>query len=346
MSECNKRNVDDTGSLSPSGSCKKLRYTEPDIRVKIKGEDKEEKVYEMYAQNLARLSSFVDASLSLDMRERNNMEISFHGITPDLFEKALQFVEDPLSIRLMKPSDALELVPFYDQYEFSGGLVLCDEIMSDLFGQQPPMSSRKPPQDLDLLVQASALVHQYNLNKSRPSCISYLNSRFHSDGYLPFGATMFSEAHMRLLQPLFQEGLLRLPPGFDTEDLASSMFPKYFVKCMACDFATKRTQNLMLQGTGTHDGKFRKEGDSFIAPFRQELVELRGGVVIDAYLKIHRSDLCSGDWAITCKRVEGDPTPRVMWQSPYSKNLTLPPPEPWVPVDALRVDQKVKIKYN
>ena len=345
----NQRPHGEESNAQPASSpCKKLRYTDPDLSVIVKcNEDAEPKIYQMYAQNLARLSTFVDTSLSVDMREKNDMEITFYNITPDGFEKALLFLQDPLAVRTMTPTDAMELVPFYDQYQFPGGLLLCDEILSDYIGEQAAVMTTKPPDDLDVLVQISTLAYKYNLVKSRPRSISYLNIRFQSDRSSVFGPTMFSENHMRLLQPMFQEGLLLLPDGFTKEDLESSLFPKYFVKCMACDYATKMTQYITLQGTGTHDGKFRQEGENrYIAPFREEVVQLRNGGLVNAYLIIAKSELCGNDWAILCSRVLGGQIPHVLWKCPYSKNLTLPPSDPWIPVDTAAVNRTVKIKYN
>lgn len=333
-----------------TGPCKKLRYTDPDLLVIIKNdvddEATESKVYHMYAQNLARLSTFVDTSLSVDMREKNEMKITFHNITPDHFEKALQYLEDPLAVRSMTPADALELIPFYDQYQFPGGLLLCDAILSNYVGEQEPTNvAMKLPDDLDLLVQVFSIAHKYSLPKSSEKSVSHLNIRFQDDRSCPFGPSIFSEEHMTMIQPMFQEGLLQVPHGFTNQDLNCSLFPKYFVKCTALKYATKLSQYITLQGTGTHDGKFRKDVDRYIAPFREETVEVRNGGILNGYFRIAKSDLCDNDWAILCSPVGGGPVQHVMWKCPYSKNLTLPPTEPWVPVDTLLVNRKVKIKY-
>lgn len=185
------------------------------------------------------------------------------------------------------------------------------------------------------------------LGKFQPQGVAYyLNSRFQAGGSSPFGATMFTEDHMRVLQPMFIESLLHLPFGFSREDLESSMFPKYFVKSMACNFATGMSQCITIQGTGRHDGKFWKEGDRFTAPFRREIVELHDGGLFLTYLFLAKSELCNNDRAILCRRVKGDQTLYVLWKGPYSQNLSLPPVEPWIPVGIGETNRKPKIKYN
>lgn len=78
---------------------KRLRSHEPDLKVILRYEDSNGEPVETecheYSQVLATMSKFVDASLSVEMREKQTGEIIFHDVTPDIFTNAIGYLKDP-----------------------------------------------------------------------------------------------------------------------------------------------------------------------------------------------------------------------------------------------------------
>lgn len=64
--------------------------------------------------------------LVTDMKEKDTQIIIFRDIEPDVWEKAIQFLQ-PGGSRLMQAKDILTLLPVQDQYLFQDGLAMCDD---------------------------------------------------------------------------------------------------------------------------------------------------------------------------------------------------------------------------
>ena len=95
--------AEDEKDASLAGSAKKLRSSDPDLTIVLrfqtpvtKDNDNEnqaqadteessetlEKEYLMYGPTLAKLSNFVDTSLSVNMQEQQTRKTVFHDVTP------------------------------------------------------------------------------------------------------------------------------------------------------------------------------------------------------------------------------------------------------------------------
>ena len=102
-------------------------FGSPDLEVTI---GKSEKLYRYHSFLLASQSDYVDTILSSPAARNEQLRgrISFPDITIDTWEKMLKF----LSPCEVQPSleDMIEIIPFYDKYQFSYGLKYCDQLLS------------------------------------------------------------------------------------------------------------------------------------------------------------------------------------------------------------------------
>ena len=123
-------NNNDNNDASDERDAKRLRSSEPDLKV-ILGSGDEETVQWYHSQTLASKSKYIDTMLAVPMREREDRVISFPDIEPDVWEKMIKFLDNPIAARCMNAKDAVEVAVFYDKYEFVDGRELCSLIMMD-----------------------------------------------------------------------------------------------------------------------------------------------------------------------------------------------------------------------
>ena len=72
---------------------------------------------------------------------------------------AIKFQSDQTAARAMTPEDVLKVLDFYDKYEFTAGLALCDQVLLEQFeelGKSPwhGRDSKVTTPILDLFVEA------------------------------------------------------------------------------------------------------------------------------------------------------------------------------------------------
>ena len=316
---------------------KKLRLSEPDLKIILKYKDDDDtqmtKEYEVYANILASMSKFVDASLSIEMKEKAEGVIVMQDVTPEVFDVALLYMSDPSAARSATPEDIIKVVEFYDKYEFSSGLKLCDDILHDFFTREMKLDDKHPPENLDLLVDCIVLAEQLSLDQSKTSGLDYLESRFGND-FRRFGATMFSVEHVRKMHPMFKKGLFPdiiqdICADLTKEELDSPCFPRYFVGENAYQKDAARLREVLLCGAGCNaNGTF--VSDRTIWQFNSDRMKHWDGQSFNFCI---RKDI---DWyivAVPTNDGENEAATKVLWKSPHSSNALIPPRRPWIPVD-------------
>jgi hypothetical protein len=106
-------------------------FGSPDLAVTV-GE--EEHLYNYHSLILASQSLYVDTILSSPAArtEQEKGRISFPDITRETWEKMMKFLLPATN----GPStgDLVEIVPFYDKYQFLDGLAYCDKMLVEHFG--------------------------------------------------------------------------------------------------------------------------------------------------------------------------------------------------------------------
>ncbi|CAB9523851.1 expressed unknown protein [Seminavis robusta] len=323
---------------------KKLRCGEPDVKVILSYDDDDDdhddepkqrtEEYEMYGPVLASLSGFFDAALSVEMKEKTTREITIQDVTPAVFEQGITVLQDPLVSRSITAQEALKLVEFYDKYEFRKGLLLCDEILAEYLEQE----SAKLPFDLDVIVEAAAQAHAYNLTKTNAKGIQFLQQRFARDRSIRspdhLGSGIFSEQHIRMLQPMFLEGILEAPEGTTREEMESPLFPKYFVKCKAAEFASRQIRTVKLMGSDCGaDGLYYLDDGSYVTESTGVWLYDNEEHAVNFWITKNVT------WQIFCAKEATNDGMLCLWMCPHSQNLDFPPKGPWLPVDEFSESQ-------
>ena len=106
-------------------------FGSPDLAVTV-GE--EEHLYNYHSLILASQSLYVDTILSSPAArtEQEKGRISFPDITRETWEKMMMYL---LPTRKFPSTDDLvEILPFYDKYQFLDGLAYCDEMLAEHIG--------------------------------------------------------------------------------------------------------------------------------------------------------------------------------------------------------------------
>ncbi|CAB9509272.1 helicase [Seminavis robusta] len=161
--------------------------------------------------------------LSVQMREKQSLQISFPDIDIATWDAMTEYLLDPSKAYGMTADQAMQTAKPYDEYDFVGCRQLCDQAltayMENLTNQEIGASL-----DVDLMVQAVATAFQYNLNTAWEAGRKYLMAKLTSH-VAPFCLLMFYESHIRTLVLV----LLELQPrithqAFDT--LANNHTPR------------------------------------------------------------------------------------------------------------------------
>ena len=189
---------------------KRLRSCEPDLKV-ILGSGEGESIQWYHTPTLASKSKYIDTMLAVPMKESTDSVISFPDITPDIWAKMLKFLDNPIAVREMTAKDAVEIVAFYDKYEFVEGVKLCSYVMMDYLSDDSLDKMEKSfsldNDNIDLIVNSVVTAHKANLEDVYKKGMKYILDKFKSPaelGFLtPYGRLMFTESHLEKLAPAF-----------------------------------------------------------------------------------------------------------------------------------------------
>ena len=325
---------------------KKLRSSEPDLKVVLKYSTKEgevqEKEYQLYSQSLAKMSKFVDTCLSVEMKEKNEKSIIFEGISPDLFESALKYLEKPVEVISMGPKTALKLVEFYHKYDFSEGTALCDQILAKHLLEVIRGRCQDKDFDIDICVDAAVVADMLDLPESKGHAVSYFGAIFWNTEH----QMLHNLAHIKKLHPLFKKGHFQEDvKDLTEEEVESPLFPKFFLERLCHRFAERVVEQVWLSGTNTvADGIFTSgDDDQLFGPRRTLVLDGEEHRIFIAGLDFTGSDPI--DWVIyAVDDVEMDC--KVLWRCPGSKDLKIPPQEKWIPVHDFAKGKYPRVSYS
>ena len=333
-----------------------IRSGEPDLTIIVKYWDDDgkatKKEYKMYSQVLATLSKFVDTALAVEMQEKDTRKIVMRDIWPEVFELAIKILTDPIKCASMTCEDAFKVAEFYDKFEFTGGIELCDLVM-DRFLQKDMgcyKSGEEIIPDLDQMVDIIELAERFNLSKCIKSGVIFLKLMFHRSPGCRRGPVMLTVEHVKRLQSFFKarmtESVIMCAEVTESE-LDSSLFPKYFVEFFANEFSANNNKKKAIHLNGTKTGA---DGEFLECPndWRFDADDIGQWNEQPKNFFVKKSDLCDRDWAIVCRDLGVDDDDinddfhdayensfNVLWKSPFSRNLKVPPKGPWIPVDPL-----------
>ena len=344
---------------------KKIRSSEPDLKVIIGSEEAEKEeagadgkdnteqktgvVTKWYhSPSLAAKSKYVDALLAAPMKESESRTITFPDISPDTWDLMMKFVDDPLAIRSMKPKDVVQVAKFYDKYEFSGGRSLCDTILAEYFKsvfKEAFVSGTNKSwvvPDIDFIVASVVLAHEANLRDAFDDGMSFIWKMLKWT-LAPVGRTAFSQEHMKLLAPLLEEtGTGSLERDLGSYDLKSDTFPREFVKnCsnwLAYDALNRFISRVRLSGStckanGDYVGRLQE------CEFRtdDERKVRWNSVLMRPFIRCRTAE---EGWVVILETIppldeDGEPdydsiVETVIFKAPHSGNMPFPPSNGWV----------------
>jgi hypothetical protein len=117
-----------------------LKSYAPDLEVIVGDAEDEKKSFMYHGAILANASEYIDTMLSMPMKEQQTRSISFPDIKPEKWLKWTQYVLVPaasVEFNLFSVddddnnnSDAMDVLQFYDKYQFRSGINLIDSKLS------------------------------------------------------------------------------------------------------------------------------------------------------------------------------------------------------------------------
>jgi hypothetical protein len=267
-------------------SLKKIRGTDPDLKIILHYNTIENdgtggsrqveitKEYEHYGLFLSSVCGFIETALCIEMKEKENRVIHMHCSSPAIFEEALGYVLNPIQnrrkIQRMNVRTAMNLLPFYNMYDFASGRALCDDAIAREFAVldesdtsygfedcwQTWIEDDSQQNTLCLLLEATVMADEMQLATAGPITARYVirHLRQFSDQY-------YLE-HLQTLHPMLIKGhFLHVvnPATFSPPQIEADSFPLLFltvlsVPCKGCwsrRIKSPRTP-VMVEGAGSH----------------------------------------------------------------------------------------------
>ena len=146
-------------------------FGSPDLAVTV-GVD--EHLYKYHSLILASQSLYVDTLLSSPAArtEQEKRRISFPDITRETWEKMMKYLFPTNTMPSV--DDLVEIIPFYDKYQFLDGMAYCDEILAELYvGSYDGYGYREHHMDLAWLTAYIYDLLPDFFPKSRPLAIKW-----------------------------------------------------------------------------------------------------------------------------------------------------------------------------
>lgn len=267
---------------------------------------------------LSEHSDYIKAVLTVPMAESQSGVLTFPEIEPKTWECMTGVMGDRVVARFVGIDEVLDIFPWYDKYQFLGGVEFCDAVLSDYMGALNKNLEGEKRYFVEILVLA------HNNSECLPG--TYKAAMGASSSWLTNidAAVRFEEEDFsRMVEPLFL-GKDALPPsvieGFTEADIKSNVFPKYL-----CQFysALKLGERKHLLTGVVIDGEAVRE----YCPSEgrgNEFRSRRGGGWVtssNSSFYVHRCKT-TGDWI-----VEKDYTEK--WRNDNSFHCLIPPRTGW-----------------
>jgi len=333
-----------------SSASKRLRCgEEPDLKVFV---GKERSLFRYYSVNLATHSEYVDTLLATPMSEAASRELSFPDVDPEIWEKMISLLEDPLAVLDMTVEDAVGVLPLYDKYQFHRGKDLCGRVLSKFISDMNDTADLD--QLIDVLLVADSSEH---LEHTREIGVEALQKRLQ----MPNLRIMFTVSQIERLVPLLQkEERLLEAIGLTETQVGSPLFAEYLVlrfgqSRMREDLneAIKCLKVYISGGPGKIDGVRleRSNNDPNLFQSHQYSEARWAGPNSAAKLAIQRNGsgevmfqgIKIGDWIIVWRNHN-----TVLFTCPQSFNVEVPPKRGWIPIhgSAQGCEARLEIVYN
>ena len=167
-------------ALAPFQSGKRLKSSEPDFQVTCKCDDKE-KTFDCHSFALARNSKYFDSLIVSNMSESTNKSVTLEDVSPDVFELALEIVEDPSKARKVTAPEILKVVEFYNRFEFTSGLKVAEDALT-IFLEKWIKNRKKrnpTPEQMGMIIKTMLFAEEANLQKLIQISIEFVKEKLH-----------------------------------------------------------------------------------------------------------------------------------------------------------------------
>ena len=197
--------------LLPPRSRKKLKSSDCDLTIKLKwskGEQQQQKSYEVHSVIMACHSEYFDSLLKSGFSEAQSKIVILENVAPHVFELAMELLEDPVKASVATIEQIVQVTPFYNRFLFTKGMEFAKAIMlsymeghrkNELNGilglKTKPFSSR----DLDRIIDVILIADETDgLEEIKELGIKYIDDHF--DGRdNPLRLASFTLEHWRRL---------------------------------------------------------------------------------------------------------------------------------------------------
>ena len=138
---------------------KRLKSSEPDFEVTCKADGEEEKTFQCHSFSLAFQSKYFDSLLVSNMSEAESKKVTLEDVSPEVFELALEIVQDPVKTLAATPEEILKVVRFYDRFDFTSGLKVAETVLGKFIdGWIERQGQRNPkPTEMRMIIQVIKL---------------------------------------------------------------------------------------------------------------------------------------------------------------------------------------------
>ena len=138
---------------------KRLKSSEPDFEVTCKADGEEEKTFQCHSFSLAFQSKYFDSLLVSNMSEAESKKVTLEDVSPEVFELALEIVQDPVKTLAATPEEILKVVSFYDRFDFTSGLKVAETVLGKFIdGCMERQSERnRKPTEMRIIIQVIKL---------------------------------------------------------------------------------------------------------------------------------------------------------------------------------------------
>jgi hypothetical protein len=192
-------------------SQKRIRASEPDLTVVVKGETEHdavngldfsmEETFQYHSVILATQSTFFDALLDSQMKESIDKRVTLEE-DPFLWEEAMEYIEEPLAARKVEAEDILKVAHIYDKYGFTQGMKLFEMILCEKISelkQKPLRKENVDEESVNLIIESTLLAKRGAAKDLLDKGVVFLTSR------LEHGAERLTLDQLQKMSPLFAD---------------------------------------------------------------------------------------------------------------------------------------------
>ena len=240
--EANEAAAAEPQELPPSQ--KRVRTSNPDLQIVCKGGDQneEERIFECHSLVMATYSGYFDALLSSEMKEAAEKKVIFDDVSPNVFEKAMRLVENPLAASKATPEDLSEVASFYHRCQFSSGIELAVSVFGTLLDHWTKTTTKAPlRQEKDLIIQTILFAEESSNEELIQKSIKFLSVKFGQKDACGMG--IFEVEDIKKLHHfLAREGRECVATfynewaGFDSQEIDELLQHSKFSTILSCSF--------------------------------------------------------------------------------------------------------------